>query len=125
MLAQTLAVALGAAFGGVARFWIGVGARAAWGSDLPWATFAVNLLGSFLIGLSAALIASRQLGPEWQAFIVVGVLGGFTTFSAFSFENLSLIQTGRWAEAALYVGLSCSAGIALAALGMSLGQRIA
>ncbi len=71
----------------------------------PWGTFIVNVLGCFVFGIIAGLAASRGIfGPTGRVFLLVGVVGGFTTYSSFAFESVSLIQSGRLAAAAANVG---------------------
>ena len=94
-------VAIGSALGGVARYWCsGLVARLA-GETFPWGTILVNILGSFVIGFAAALSRpeGRFLIPfEARLFVMVGLCGGYTTFSSFSLQTLTLLQDGqRWA----------------------------
>jgi CrcB protein len=100
-------IALGSALGGVARFWFsGVAARLA-GETFPWGTIAINVVGSFVIGFFATLT-----GPDgrWFAsstarqFVMVGICGGFTTFSSFSLQTLNLAKDGEWVQAAGNIG---------------------
>ena len=94
-------VAIGSALGGVARYWCsGLVARLA-GETFPWGTILVNILGAFFIGFAAALSRpeGRFLIPfEARLFVMVGLCGGYTTFSSFSLQTLTLLQDGqRWA----------------------------
>lgn len=96
-------VAIGSALGGMARYGVGHLVASPAGS-FPWATLLVNVSGSFLIGgLAAALDADDRAARE---FLMVGMLGGFTTFSAFSLQTLELLQAGKIAQAAGNVGLT-------------------
>lgn len=102
-------VAFGSAIGGAARY--GCAALAArWlGAGFPWGTFIVNVSGSLLIGFLAALTApdGRLLAaPDVRAFLLIGILGGFTTFSSFSLETLNLVRDGEWLFAVANVVLS-------------------
>ncbi len=99
------AVALGGALGSVARY-LAVNGLAAWlGRAFPYGTLAVNVAGSFVMGLAMSLLVQRGLlGEPWRAGLMVGVLGGFTTFSAFAGETLLLAQQ-RPATALLNIGL--------------------
>lgn len=82
-----------------------IAALRSFGPAFPWGTFIVNVLGCFLFGVIAGLAASRGLfGPTGRAFLLVGVLGGFTTYSSFAFESVELVRTGQLAAAALNVG---------------------
>jgi CrcB protein len=128
-MAAYLLIALGSAIGGAARYWATqfVGARV--GELFPWGTLAVNASGSLLIGVLGALSQPNALwhaSPDARLFLMVGVLGGFTTFSAFSLQTLNLMRDGEGLYAAAYVVgsvivclLAVWAGFAAAA---SLGQ---
>jgi fluoride exporter len=109
-LQSSLLVALGGALGAWLRFAVG---RLIGATTFPWATLSVNVLGSFAMGLLAGWLA-RQGGPGegWRLLLGVGVLGGFTTFSAFSIEMAQLIERGALASAGLYVLVSVIGGIA-------------
>lgn len=106
-------VALGGALGAMLRFLL----VAAFGA--PWAVMAVNVAGSFAIGLLTMLLAER---PGAQALLMTGLLGGFTTFSAFSLDTLKLWQAGAGGAALLYAGGSVALSLAGAALGLWLGR---
>lgn len=102
-------VALGGAIGSVARFWCSGAVAAAFGQTFPWGTLVVNVAGSFIIGFVGTLTGpeGRLLVPaDARSFIMVGVCGGFTTFSSFSLQTLSLVQDGEWAQAGGNVVLS-------------------
>ena len=102
-------VALGGALGSVARYACSTGAARWLGAGFPYGTLFVNVAGSFAIGLLAALVASDgrpSLGADARAFLLVGVLGGFTTFSSFSLETLELARGGALAAASANVALS-------------------
>lgn len=117
------AVALGGALGAVARYLVSmaVSSGSGLGVGFPWATLTINLTGSLGIGLAWGSWSHLPWFQEWgRAFLVVGVLGGFTTFSAFSLEGLMLINAGRWSAAVAYAMASVM-GCLLAAW---LGQRI-
>ena len=96
-------VALGSALGGVGRFWCsGLVARLA-GESFPWGTILVNVAGSLIIGFVATMSGpdgKLLLGSETRQFIMVGLCGGFTTFSAFSLQTMALMRTGAWLAAA-------------------------
>ena len=98
-----LAVALGGATGSVARYAM-AGAIQPAGAVFPWGIFAVNILGGFLMGVIVELGAVKfNLTPDMRAFLTVGILGGFTTFSSFSLDSVLLLQRGEYALAGLYV----------------------
>lgn len=107
-LTQSLAVALGGALGSLGRFWIGIWLAPLSGS-LPIGTIAINVVGSFAISFFGTLtLAHGRFGaPEvLRVFFMVGVCGGFTTFSSFSLQTLDLLRAGAVGRAALNVGLS-------------------
>jgi CrcB protein len=113
-------VALGGALGSVARYACSVGAARWLGAAFPWGTLFVNVAGSFAIGVLAALVAADGrplLGSDARAFLLVGVLGGFTTFSSFSLETLMLARSGGLGAAGANVALS----LALCLTGVWLG----
>jgi CrcB protein len=111
----TLHVALGGAIGSVLRYQAGRWLTWALGPQavtmFPWATLAVNALGSVLMGVLAGWLARQGGGDELRLLLGVGVLGGFTTFSAFSLELVMLMQRGQFLYAALYLLLSIGLGV--------------
>jgi CrcB protein len=116
-----LAVAVGGAAGSVARYLL-MGRVAHWlGAAFPWGTLAVNILGCAIYGALVEIIARRwSAGGEMQALLFVGFLGGFTTFSAFSFDVFMLYERGAVTEAALYV----VASVVLSVLGLFAGLHL-
>jgi CrcB protein len=104
-----LAVAAGGALGSLARFWMTGAVTAITGPRYPIGTLLINVLGSFVIGVVAgATLTPARMGmhPDLRVFLMVGVCGGFTTFSAFSLQTLELMQNGETTAAALYVAAS-------------------
>lgn len=109
MLWSSLAVAVGGALGSLGRFWLGELFAVFGLTAFPWATLAANVSGSFVIGVIATLTGpdGRLLvSPELRAFWLVGICGGYTTFSSFSLQTLTLAQGGEWARASLNIVLS-------------------
>lgn len=101
-----LLIALGSAIGGAARYWATQFVGARMGELFPWGTLAVNASGSLLIGFLGALSQPNtlwQVSPDARLFLMVGMLGGFTTFSAFSLQTLNLMRDGEGLYAATYV----------------------
>jgi CrcB protein len=122
---DALLVATGGALGSLARWlvsgWVqGLSPT----STLPWSTFVVNAVGSFTIGVLLVLALERALvPPQARLFLVTGVLGGFTTFSAFSWESLALLRDAQWAAAAAYTLGSVAVGLLAAFGGAALASR--
>ena len=99
-----LAVAFGGAIGSVARYLV-AGALQPAGAQFNWGILWVNVLGGFVMGLIVEASALKlNLSPEMRAFLTVGILGGFTTFSTFSLDSVLLLQRGAYAAAAGYIG---------------------
>jgi fluoride exporter len=117
-----LCIALGSALGGLARHWMTTLASTSFRGSFPSGTLAVNLLGSLLIGVIAG-ISSDRLSPTIRSTLTIGVLGGFTTFSAFSFQTASLFKSGQSTLALLYACASVVACPLLAWLGWRLAER--
>lgn len=127
MMLATLWVAIGGAIGSVARFWLTEVSARWWGGEFPWGTVIANVTGSFLIGLIAALpvLGPRDvLGPMGRQFLMVGIMGGYTTFSSFSLQTLTMVQNGHLAKAALNVGGSVVLCLVAVAAGYSVGAMI-
>lgn len=119
-------VAAGGAAGAAARYAISLGANRWFGPGQVWGTLAVNVVGSLLMGvLIGALAARGEDGERWRLLLGVGVLGGFTTFSAFSLEAYGLIERRVWGEAALYVAASVVLSLAALAAGVALARSAA
>ncbi|CAN5860017.1 fluoride efflux transporter CrcB [soil metagenome] len=112
-------VGIGGGIGAIARYAMGKGITERANSLFPYGTFTVNLLGAFLIGVLFALLVERGVGhPHLRLLLITGFLGGFTTFSAYTIEAITLIEAGSWNTALLYVVasnllglLACLAGI--------------
>lgn len=122
-LAATLNVALGGAVGAVLRYQSGRAMTAVLGPQtmtaFPWATLTVNVVGSLAMGLLAGWLARHgQASESWRLLLGVGLLGGFTTFSAFSLEMMLLIERGQAATAIAYALVSVLAGLAALYLGL-------
>ncbi|MCG6884077.1 MAG: fluoride efflux transporter CrcB [Silicimonas sp.] len=121
MFGPLISVALGGALGASLRYLFGVGVFRLLGpTSFPVAILAVNILGSFLMGVFVVLAAQRGL-THVSPFVMTGLLGGFTTFSAFSLEAMTLYERGDIGQAALYVALS----VVLSILGLAVGMVVA
>jgi fluoride exporter len=104
---EFLLVGVGGFLGAVARYGVSL-AMLRWSGTFPWATLSINVVGCFLIGLLMPVVEQR---PLWLALVVPGVLGGFTTFSAFGHETWRIAAGGRAALAAVYVAASVVVGL--------------
>ncbi len=123
---RLMAVALGVALGAVGRYWVsGWVARLSQGSPFPYGTLAVNVVGSFLLGLLMGLASKGSLGlsPVVRALVSVGFLGAFTTFSTFSFETLEALKLGEFRVAIGNVLISVLVALGACWLGLELGTR--
>lgn len=123
---QLISIALGGAFGAVIRFLMSAGLYQWLGRGFPYGTLAVNLVGSFLIGLlTEALILQRLvIAVEYRAAILVGFIGAFTTFSTFSLETIYLLEQGNLTKAGLNVLLSVIGCLIAVWLGLLLGRAL-
>ncbi len=113
-------VSLGSAIGGAARYWLSGAVAARWGEAFPMGTLAVNVLGSAVIGAIAASIEPEGrlwLSPAARDFVMLGVLGGFTTFSSFSLQTLNLARDGEW----LWAGANIVGSVVLCLVAVWLG----
>ena len=116
-------VCLGSALGGGARYLISLAALRLLGPGFPYGTLAVNLIGSFLIGLIMHVaLNSTLISPTVRIFLTTGVMGGLTTYSAFNYETLALGADGEWLLAAANVAVTVVACIGAGLLGLALGR---
>jgi CrcB protein len=121
-----VAVLLGGAFGSVARHGVNIVTARVLGAPSPWATAVVNMLGSVAIGVLAGALAGNRLSMSRpaQAFVLVGILGGFTTFSSFMLDSLTLMQMDGAERAAVNLIGQLAAGLALTYVGYQIGLRL-
>jgi CrcB protein len=118
-----LAVMAGAALGGLARYLMVSALSARLASRFPWGTFTVNILGCFLIGLISTILVERSASTTWSLFLVTGILGGYTTFSAFGWETVQLSRQGEHLLALANAVGSVCAGYAAVWLGVLIARR--
>ena len=123
MISTGLSVALGGAIGATLRWLTGVLSLRLFGPGYPWGTFTVNLLGSFAMGVLVVVLAERG-GQRLAPFAVTGLLGGFTTFSAFSLDAVRMIEDGQLAQAALYTGASVVLGVLALVAGLMMARTM-
>lgn len=124
----TLWVALGSALGGVGRYGMGLAVARWLGDSFPWGTLLINILGSFVIGFFGALTLPQGVMPapaNLRLFVMVGICGGFTTFSSFSLQTLYLARDGGWFPAAANVVLSVLLCLAAVTIGQIAAERLA
>ena len=124
-MSQVLAIAGGGALGALLRYWVSNRVYALTGGDFPYGTLAVNVLGSLLMGFLYIWLLERTLGSSaLRAFLLVGLLGAFTTFSAFSIETLNLVEGGQLLRALSNGVLRLLLCVAVAALGVLVARQL-
>ena len=124
MISTVSLVALGGAIGASLRWLAGTAVFRVLGtSEFPLAIIAVNVLGSFLMGVFAVAAAQKGLS-HLSPFVMTGLLGGFTTFSAFSLETMTLIERGQVGQAGLYIGLSVGLSVGALAFGLIIAREV-
>jgi len=123
-MANYLLVGLGGAIGSVLRFWFSGLVGRHFGETFPWGTLLVNVSGSFVIGFFATLTGTEGrwlVGPQGRNFFMTGICGGYTTFSSFSLQTLTLAREGEW----LYASLNSALSLFLCLIGVWLGHVLA
>lgn len=119
---QITVLSLGGVLGVNARYWLGVWVNRWSTPQFPWATFLINVTGSFAIGLLATLLASRLPHPNARLFVVTGFLGGYTTYSSFAFESLTLWERGERGLSLGYMASTLVLGFVAVATGVSVAR---
>jgi len=120
-----LFIAFGGALGAVMRYGASLGVYSLLGRGFPYGTMFVNVTGSLLMGLLSIVLLDRfNIGPEWRAAILVGLLGSFTTFSTFSIETLNLLEQGDMVKAFANMALSVIVCLVAVWVGVSLGRQL-
>jgi fluoride exporter len=118
-------VMLGGALGAAGRYLTGAFLVARLGGGFPYGTLAVNLTGGFVMGLLAALLLRGEAGEGARLFVGIGILGGFTTFSAFGLETWTMVARGDWGTALGYTLASVTGSVAMVGMGLWLGKTFA
>jgi CrcB protein len=123
---EYLWVGLGGFLGANVRYALGLWIAARLGSAFPFSTLLINVTGSFVIGVLLVLLTERFVAdPAWRLLLVVGFLGGYTTFSSYTFEALALVEAGEWLRAGAYVVGSNCFGLLAAYGGIVLARGLA
>jgi CrcB protein len=118
-------IALGSAMGGVARYLLGGLIQRFSGGSFPSGTLLVNLTGSFLLGFLYRYASdSAAITPEVRALLTIGLCGGYTTFSTFTYETVRLLEDGETVRAIVYIGLSVLLGLGAMVLGLAAGREL-
>ncbi len=119
-----LLIGTGSFLGGSFRYLLSQAVQGRFLSSYPYGTFAVNIIGCFIIGIVFAMSGKYNLSPEWRLFLATGICGGFTTFSSFSFETLAMLREGQYLYSFLYIGSSIFLGLLAVYLGITLFKLI-
>ncbi|WEA62087.1 fluoride efflux transporter CrcB [Rhizobium sp. BJ04] len=123
---QALLVAVGGAIGSVLRYYVGQWSLRLLGPAFPWGTLAVNVVGCFVIGVFAELIARKfNASAELRLLLITGLLGGFTTFSAFSLDAISLFERGEAVAGGIYIAASVGLSMAAVIAGLAIMRALA
>lgn len=115
---------VGGGLGASARYWLGLWISPRWGAVFPWSTTLINITGSLIIGLFMASFLKSSWSPDSRYFIAVGLLGGYTTFSTFSYETIGLLEQGSYSWALWYVLLNVLLSLAGCWLGMVIARAL-
>lgn len=113
-------IGIGSFIGGILRYILSQYIQTAYLTNFPYGTWAVNILGCFLIGLVFGLTGKIHLTQEWRLFLTTGLIGGFTTFSSFSYEAIVLLRDGLFWTAIVYILISIVIGLFATFAGMSI-----
>jgi CrcB protein len=123
-LLKYLVVGLGGFVGANTRYIVGSWVARRWGTAFPYGTLLINVTGSFILGLFAALALRYAWNDNWRLLIAIGFVGAYTTFSTFEYETLQLVADGAWQRAATNVAVSVACGFAAAYLGVVVARAL-
>lgn len=115
-------VGFGSFLGGVGRYLLTILIQNRFLTSIPYGTLAVNIIGCFFIGIIYGLAEKMNIKAEWQLFLATGILGGFTTFSSFSYETISLFREQQYSYALLNIGMSIFLGLAATLIGIMVAK---
>lgn len=123
---KLILVFIGGGAGSLARYWVGTQALRAFGTGWPYGTFIVNVAGGFVMGMLASYLAHRGGGDQerWRLLFAVGLMGGFTTFSAFSLETALMIEKRLYGQAGAYAAASVLLSVAALFAGLLVARRL-
>lgn len=123
---ENILIFIGAGIGGICRYWISNAVYFLLGRQFPWGTLVVNVTGCFLMGLLFVLTLERFDGsaPQFRALLLIGLLGGYTTFSSFSMETISLLESGDWTGGLINVIFSTAGCLAATWIGVMTGRSV-
>lgn len=119
-----LLIGLGSFLGGIVRYLLTIFIQNRYLSSMSYGTIAVNIIGCFLIGIVYGIAEKGNISSEWRFFLATGILGGFTTFSSFSYETIALIREQQYWYAFFNVGISIFLGLAATVGGILLAKMI-
>lgn len=120
---EVIIVTIGGGLGSAARYLVSTWAAARFGAEFPYGTLIVNIVGCFIIGAFVTMTTERLIiSPYWRLFVTVGIVGGFTTFSSFSYETMHLLQETDVLRAFYNVGLNVIVGFSATWLGIGLAR---
>lgn len=118
-------IAVGGAFGSIARYWVGSTVASRLGTKFPYGTFVINLTACVMIGFSLTFLAKRTgLNPAWRFLVPIGFIGAYSTFSTYEWETLSTLRSGAFLEASLYAFGSLILGLVAIWLGVLIAETI-
>lgn len=121
-MTSLLLIAAGGALGAVARYGVSGWVQNVAGVTFPWGTMTVNVTGSLFLGVVIRLLADATAPPHWRAFLAIGFLGAYTTFSTLTFEAAQLLRDREWTAAAGYLVGSVAVGLAAVLVGMGMAE---
>lgn len=121
---KVVLVGIGGFAGANARYWLGGWISDRWGTGFPFATFVINISGSFVLGFFMAFAADRMLSPNWRLILPIGFVGAYTTFSTFEYETFELVDGGALTRAFANAIASLVVGFVAVWLGIRIGERV-
>ena len=121
---KLVVIGFGGAIGAISRYLLSGWVHSFMGASFPWGTFVVNMVGSFVIGFCGGIVEEVTLSQNMKLFIFMGLLGSFTTFSTFSYENFQMVRDGEYGFIAANVGASIFVGFVMVFAGIILARML-